>query len=202
MSHHRLAPPVPRPAPGDPTDAERLLEVLPVVRALLHRICWSPSDVDDLTQEVLIEVARALPRFEGRSQLTTYVHTITVRVAYRWLGATAKRRERESPLDLVAPPADTLDPESRALAREALRRLYRALDRLAPKLRVAFLLCDVYGLDPSEAATAEGVSSGTIRARLFRARVEVRRRLGNDPYLARLIDGAAPDGDTEETSDV
>jgi RNA polymerase sigma factor (sigma-70 family) len=202
MTTLRLAEPVPRAPKRDDIDAERLLEVLPLVRRLLHRLCWSPSDVDDLTQEVLIEVARALPRFEGRSQLTTYVHTITVRVAYRWLARAAKRRERESPLDLVAPPADMLDPESRVLAREALRRLYRCLDRMAPKLRVAFLLCDVHGLDPSEAAAAELVSSGTIRARLFRARAEVQRRLGSDPYLSRLMEVTESDTSTDEAGDV
>lgn len=179
-----------RPAPtdgSDPETAARLLEVLPRVRALLHRLCPSPSDLDDLTQEVLIELARALPRFEARSQLSTYVHTITVRVAYRWLTANAARRGREPALELVPPPVDAIDPESRAMAREALRRLYRCLDAMPSKLRVAFLLCDVHGLDPREAAAAEQVSWATIRVRLFRARREVRRRLAGDPFLARLI---------------
>jgi RNA polymerase sigma-70 factor (ECF subfamily) len=179
------------PPPAD--DADRLLELVPVVRRMLHRLCWSAADLDDLTQEALIEIARALPRFEGRAKLTTYAHTIAVRVAYRWLAATAERRGRESPLDLVPPPADTLDPESRAMAREALRRLYRCLDRMPAKLRVAFLLCDVHGLDPAEAAETEGVAPGAMRVRLLRARREVRRRLGSDPYVARLV--ATEDGD-------
>lgn len=181
MNVLRLAAPVAR----DP-DAERLTEVLPLVRRLLHRLCWSPTDLDDLTQEVLIEVVRALPRFEGRAQLTTYVHTITVRVAYRWLAANAERRARSASLELL-PAAEAPDPESHAMAREALRRLYRCLDKMSPKLRVAFLLCDVHGLDPGEAAAAEGVSSASIRVRLFRARREVRRRLAGDPFLARLM---------------
>ena len=191
MTSLRLASPI----MSDHEQAERLLEVLPLIRRLLHRLCWSHNDLDDLTQEVLIEVAKALPRFDGRSKLTTYVHTITVRVAYRWLAASAKRNARHTSLELVPPPIDAVDPESHAAAREALRRLYRCLDRMAPKLRLAFLLCEVHGLEQHEAAVAEGVSPTTMRVRLFRARREVRRRLAGDPFLSMFMA-------TDEVSDV
>jgi RNA polymerase sigma-70 factor, ECF subfamily len=182
MSVVPLRPPIPE------SDEDRLMALVPQIRRLLYRLCWSPSDLDDLTQEALIELAQALPRFEGRSKLSTYAHTIAIRVAYRWLEAQRERR-REIELDVVAPPPDELDPETRAMAREALRRLYRCLERLPLDQRIAFLLCEIEGWSPAEAAQAEDVSAGTMRARLMRARREVERRLAGDPYLARLMGG-------------
>lgn len=169
--------------------AERLLAVIPSVRALLHRLCWSNADLDDLTQEVLIEVAKALPRFEGRARLTTYAHTIAVRTAYRWLASRRKRAAREVVLELVPEPAGAMDPESQAMARAALRRLYRCLEELEPELRMAFLLCDVEGLAPTEAAELERIRPGTMRARLFRARRRVHGKLEGDAYIEHLVAG-------------
>jgi RNA polymerase sigma-70 factor (ECF subfamily) len=142
------------------------------------RLLGPSGDHDDASQEALIEIARALPQFEGRASVETLAHKITVRVAYRHFG-----RRRESPLELVPPPADTVDPESRAASREALRRLYRCLDRLPEKRRVAFVLCAVEGLSPTEAAEVEGTSSLAMRSRLMHAREEIARRLGPDPYF-------------------
>ena len=186
----RLLSPVPRPDPrldavrsGDARAIEEVLrELLPRVRGWLHRLLGPRSDLDDATQDALSELASALPRFEGRASFATLAHRITVRTAYRYF-----RRAQETSLSLVAPPVDELDPESRAMQREALARLYRCLDRLPEKRRVAFVLCCVEGLSPSEAAEIEGTSGVTMRSRLMHARAEVARRLSSDPYVAALI---------------
>lgn len=169
---------------GDPRAIEEVLrELLPRVRGWLHRLLGPRSDLDDATQDSLAELAVALRRFEGRASFATLAHRITVRTAYRYFG----RRAQETSLSLVAPPVDELDPESRAMQREALARLYRCLDRLPEKRRVAFVLCCIEGLSPSEAAEIEGTSSVTMRSRLMHARAEVARRLSSDPYAAALI---------------
>ncbi len=70
---------------GDP-DATRdaLRALLPRVRGWLYRLLGGSADLDDATQDALAEIARFLPRFEGRSSLATAAHRITVRVAYRY----------------------------------------------------------------------------------------------------------------------
>jgi RNA polymerase sigma-70 factor (ECF subfamily) len=184
---------------GSPDAIRRALEhLMPKVRGWLYRMLGPSGDYDDATQVALMEIARALPKFEGRASLDTHAHRIVVRVAYRFFD---NPRRRESPLELVPPPADLVDPESRAASREALRRLYRCLERLPEKRRVAFLLCAVEGLSPQEAAEVEGTSALAMRSRLLHARDEVARRLGNDPFFAArrgAWDGGPARGSGEE----
>jgi RNA polymerase sigma-70 factor, ECF subfamily len=169
---------------GDP-DATRdaLRALLPRVRAWLFRLLGSSSDLDDATQEALTEIARFLPRFEGRSSLATAAHRITVRVAYRYFGAG----KAEMPLESVPELVDPEHIESKVMAREALVRLHRCLDRLPPRRRVAFVLCAIEGLTPTEASRVAGTTALAMRARLIHARREIARMLKHDPYLARWI---------------
>lgn len=162
------------------------------MRALAPRVrLWvfrhvgpSGAHVDDATQEALIQLAEALPHFEGRSKLVTYAHRIAVRVAVRH----ARKARRDPPVELVAI-NDARTPEALAMHRESLRRLYGALDRLSPKLRTAYVLCDVERLSHEEAAEVEEVGLFTLRARLKRARVQLRALLRDDPYFAPLFGG-------------
>lgn len=187
MPQHRPLPGLEALRSGEPDAIRRALEhLLPRVRGWMYRMLGPAGDYDDAAQVALLEIARALPRFEGRASLETLAHRIVVRVAYRHFDDP---RRRESPLELVPPPADLVDPESRAASREALRRLYRCLERLPEKRRVAFLLCCVEGLSPQEAAEVEGTSALAMRSRLLHAREEVARRLGADPFFARAHHG-------------
>jgi RNA polymerase sigma-70 factor (ECF subfamily) len=175
------------------TLTEVILELSPRVRAWLCRLLGPRGELDDAVQDALIEIATALPRYEGHASLRTFAHRITVRVAYRHFG----RHRREPALSLV-PPIDPspdasveacVDPESRAISRQALDRLYRCLERLPKKRRVAFVLCAIEGLTPTEAAEITGTSAVAMRSRLMHARADVTRRLSSDPYIATLIGG-------------
>lgn len=165
-----------------------LAELAPDVRRWTFRLLGPVPHLDDAMQDVLIALAGALPRHEGRSSLRTLAYRITVRVVYRHLKKQRALREREAPLELLPPPADRIDPESQVLHREALKRLYRCLDRMPERRRVAFVLCAIEGMTPGEAAAIEGVSGVTMRARLWHARREIGRRLAKDPYVERLIE--------------
>jgi RNA polymerase sigma-70 factor (ECF subfamily) len=75
------------------------------------------------------------------------------------------------------------DPESR----EALRALYRVLDGLGNRRRLAFVLRHVQGLEMMEAASALGVSESTLRRELVRARAHLARAGQREPALARYL---------------
>jgi RNA polymerase sigma factor (sigma-70 family) len=173
-----------RAVAGDP-DAIRdtLRAMLPLIRRWLVRLLGRSPDLDDATQEALTELAQFLPRFEGRSKLETAAHKITVRVAYRYFG---QRREvgLEAVPELVAPSHDA---DARIVAREALARLQRCLRRLPAKRRMAFALCAIEGLTPSEAAELAGTTAVAMRCRLIWARRELARMLEHDPYLAHWM---------------
>lgn len=165
---------------GDP-DAVRdaLRELLPQVRLWLVRLLGRSPDLDDAVQDALTEIAGFLPRFEGRSKLTTAAHRITVRVAYRYF-ASAKAVALEAVPEIVDGAAGA---EARVAAREALARLHRCLRRLPAKRRTAFVLCAIEGKSPSEAAALAGTTALAMRCRLSWARREIARMLQHDPYI-------------------
>ncbi len=167
---------------------EVLAELMPGVRRLLHRLLGPRADLDDAVQDALFAIADALPRYEGRASLETFARKIALRVAYRYF----RRAPRETSIELVPPPPDTIDPESRAMSREALRRLYRCLDKLPKKRRVAFVLCAIEGLSPLEAAMVVGTRASAMRSRLMHARREVARMLSADPYVSALLGEEVP----------
>lgn len=174
---------------GDPSATrDALRALLPDVRRWLYRLLGRSPDLDDATQDALAEIAAFLPRFEGRSTLRTAAHQITVRVAYRYFGRTTHVPLEAVP-DLVAPESTA---DARVMAREALARLQRCLQRMPPKRRVAFVLCAIEGLSPTEAAHIAGSSSLAMRCRLLQARREVARMLAHDPYLARWLQPESP----------
>lgn len=173
-----------RPLADDSVETrETLRALLPHVRRWLVRLLGRTPDLDDATQEALTEIAKFLPRFEGRSKLETAAHKITVRVAYRYFGTT-KEVALDSVPELAAPASDA---DARIVAREALARLQRCLRRLPAKRRVAFVLCAVEGMTPSEAAEVAGTTAVAMRCRLIWARRELARMLEHDPYLAQWM---------------
>src|SRR5262249_7850015 len=153
-------------------------------RGWRSRLLGRTADLDDATQDALSEIAGFLPRFQGRAKLETAAYQIVVRVAYRYF-ANAK----EVSLDVVPEIADdAAGADTRVMAREALARLHRCLGRLPAKRRVAFVLCAIEGLTPSEAARVAGRTALAMRCRLVYARREVARMLRRDPYLACWIE--------------
>ena len=170
-------------AAGSDATHDTLRALLPHVRRWLARMLGRSPDLDDATQDALTEIARFLPRFEGRSKLETAAHKITVRVAYRYF-----RSHKEVALEAVPEPIDPeVAADERLLAREALGRLQRALRRLPAKRRLAFALCAIEGLTPSEAAELAGTTAVAMRCRLVWARRELARLLDHDPYLAPYL---------------
>lgn len=151
---------------------QTLLRLMPAVRRWLYRMLGPAAPLDDAVQDALIELAQALPRFEGRAPLESFARTITVRIAYRYF----KRREN-APLDPELHPSSEPTPDRQLAERRSLLRLHRCLARLSPKRRTAFVLCAIEELSPHEAAALVGTSAGSMRARFMHARAELARYL-------------------------
>jgi RNA polymerase sigma-70 factor, ECF subfamily len=133
------------------------------VYALALRICRNADDAEDALQETFIAAYRALPRFDRRARVSTWLYRIAANKCYDVL---AKRRPTADAAALPEP-ADPHDPFARSRSRELLAQ---ALDGLPEQFREAALLCDVCGLTPAEAGEALGVPEGTMKSRSFRAR--------------------------------
>ena len=177
---------VSRAKAGDGAALRELAErELPRVERLLGRILGPRHDFEDLVQNVFLELCRALPGYRGDSKLSTFVGGITVRIARRALRPSAYERRR-GPMPVEVPSEDR-NPERSAAARERLRRLHAALDRIKPKKRIAFTLWALEGMTPSEIAEVTGAKVHTVRSRIFHARHE----LMEDPSVRALVEGGS-----------
>src|SRR5205085_690618 len=123
----------------------------PRIERMLRLRVGSHMDVDDLRQIVLLELCRALPRYRGEGSLSSFVCGITVRVVRRAKRSWARAKRLQSLAGDER--AMTADPEERSFAREGVRRLERALSRIAPNKRNAFLMWAVGGKEPQEIAS-------------------------------------------------
>ena len=126
-----------------------------------------PGTADDLTQETYLRAFRALPGFEGRSSVRTWLLGIARRVCADHLRAVVRRRRLDARLAAhVSTQHPHPDPALRLGAADLLAHL--GVER-----RTAFVLTQVLGLSYAEAAQVEDVPIGTIRSRVARARDEL-----------------------------
>ena len=143
--------------------------------AVVRSVIGDSDELEDVLQLVFIEIHRCLPRFEGRSRLSTWLYRIAVNVALqhlrkrrrkRWLvlGPTGDEGRHEA-----APVDDSLRAEDRALLREVVR----SLDVLTDKKRVVWQLHELQGLEPQEIGEILEIPTNTVRSRLLAARREV-----------------------------
>jgi RNA polymerase sigma-70 factor, ECF subfamily len=143
------------------------------VYGLCLRLTGQPAMAEDCTQECFIAAWRALPNFEGRSQLSTWLHRIAVNtvLAYR----------RRRPSDALRS-AGVLDEEAIAVPDGAdaggTADVEDALDRLPQGARDVVVLVGVYGHSHEEAADMLGIATGTSKAQLHRGRKLLAQQLG------------------------
>ena len=148
---------------GDAHALDRLLsELAPYVRRLCTRI--APEVADDATQEALLAVFRGLPSLQAPEAIITWVRAISVRKAVR----LARRAGLEA---AAAQPAT----EPRAPSLEGLVDIGDALGRLPLPQRVVLVLRACEGLSEQEIAATLGISAGTVKSRLHRARAAFRK---------------------------
>jgi len=139
-------------------------------QAEVWRFCAAlidPGAADDLTQETFLRAFKALPGFEGRSGIRTWLLGIARRACADHLRAVVRRRRLDAKL---AAQAWTEVPHPDPAQRLGTADLLRALSE---ERRTAFVLTQVIGLSYAEAATVEEVPVGTIRSRVARAREEL-----------------------------
>lgn len=155
------------------------------VHATLHRILGSNRDMEDLIQDSFLQVFHSIGSFRGEAKLATWINRVTARVAYNYI---SHRRATTVALESV-PELEARDPsaEQKAMAREAVRRLYMALDRVEAKQRIAFALHAIDGRSLREVAEITDSTVMATKTRVWRARKELDRRARKDPLLAQYL---------------
>jgi RNA polymerase sigma-70 factor, ECF subfamily len=158
----------------------------PRIEWMLRKHLGDRQDLDDLVQTVYVELLKVLPRFRGESSLATFIGGITLMVVRRARRGTAWDARR-MPLEAETE-AESPSPERNAIAREQLRRLERALDRISTPKRRALLMWSVAGLTPQQIADTTESSVAATRSRIFYAQKELGARARKDAYLRELVE--------------
>jgi len=147
------------------------------IYSLALRMVRDRAEAEDMAQEAFLRIFRGLPTFRGDSALSTWM----VRVALNTFNRHLRRLPRLIPLPEVeseagesggrgASPRAARDPEEDAIASEEARRVRRLVAGLPANFRDAVTLFYLQDRSVEEAAAALGVSSGTLKSRLFRGR--------------------------------
>jgi RNA polymerase sigma-70 factor (ECF subfamily) len=152
---------------------------------LCLRMLASAQSAEDATQEAFIAAYRSVHRFRGSQSggFRAWLFRIAVNACYDEMrrrkarpsvSLDAPRGESGRPLD-VPNPGPTL--EERAQTAELGGAIEDALNALPSDQRLAVVLCDVQGMEYAEIALVMGVSLGTVKSRINRARSRLRERL-------------------------
>jgi RNA polymerase sigma-70 factor, ECF subfamily len=141
------------------------------------------ADAEDAVQDALLSALTHVQQFRGHAKMSTWVTAIVIN------SSRMKLRGRLSPVQLSLDdttgqqdfrltdliPDSRPGPEAEFRKREMAEMLANAISRLSPILRRTFELRDVHGLSIREAAHLMGIPSGTVKARLARARMKLRK---------------------------
>ncbi|MBX6363305.1 MAG: sigma-70 family RNA polymerase sigma factor [Gemmatimonadetes bacterium] len=143
----------------------------PRVYAIVRRLAGDDALADDWAQETWLRVVRALPSFRGEARFSTWIHRIAVNCALHGKRWRKRRESSELPLPAALPAEATPDAGLLRI------RLERALDRIPEGMRRVIVLHDVEGYTHEEIGEMLGISPGTSKSQLFKARARMRELL-------------------------
>jgi RNA polymerase sigma-70 factor (ECF subfamily) len=152
------------------------------------KVCGQREDAEDTMQEVLVKSLPQLAKFESPRALLVWLYKVAKNRCLM-----TRRRSRFAPepdlsLDGLMPDRYQLDrfakegplnPESLAIRSQEARRLREVIQKLPPQYRIVLVLRDMEGLTDEEVGEVTGVRPGTVRVRLHRARLFVRKALAD-----------------------
>ena len=157
----------------------------PQIYRLGLKMLGNEQDAEDVLQETFIKAYQNIESFEGRSKISTWLYRIALNESLMRL-----RKRTDAQVDLDAGietddgeiiPRQIVDwcclPEKELMSHESRQAIQRAITALSDANRAAFLLRDVEGLSTWEAAEVLEISESALKARLMRARLQLRELL-------------------------
>src|SRR4051812_28254762 len=146
------------------------------LREPVARLCLSVTGnraaAEDAVQETFLAVHRALGAFRGESKASTWIYRIALTTALR----VRARGAKEHSSDPTAEPSVT-GPHEQVAAREEVRHVSAAIEKLSTEQRVVLSLFAIDGLGHAEIAELLGIPEGTVWSRLHLARKRLQTEL-------------------------
>lgn len=147
-------------------------------------IVQSPEDAEDVAQEVFVQAYESIRSFKGESKLSTWLYRITVSKAMDHL-RKKKRKKRFAFVqslfgpneELIHDPPDFVHPGVSLDNKEKAKELFKAIDMLPGKQKIAFTLNRIEGLSYQEISEIMKLTVASVESLLHRARKNLRKNL-------------------------
>jgi RNA polymerase sigma-70 factor (ECF subfamily) len=169
-------------------EASAFKEVVEGAQGLVYNtalgIVQNPEDAEDVAQEVFVQLYESIRSFKGESKLTTWLYRIAVSKAMDHL-RRKKRKKRFAFVqslfganeELIHDPPDFVHPGVNLDNKEKAAELFKAIERLPEKQKIAFTLNRIEGLSYQEISEIMKLSIPSIESLLHRARKNLRKTL-------------------------
>lgn len=162
------------------------------IYAMVNQLLRNTQDAEEVTQDAFIRAHRGLDKFRGDSSFSTWLYQIATNLArnrywYWW------RRKRDRSISFDQPltadsetslaeifPSDAETPRDATATQEFVDRVAACMETLNEKHREILTLRNVQNMAYEEIATILGISVGTVKSRIARARESLRAKLGDD----------------------
>jgi RNA polymerase sigma-70 factor (ECF subfamily) len=176
---------------GTPESVEEAVGLLQnMVFSFSMRVCGHREDAEDTMQDVLFSSLNHLAKLKEPEELAAWLYTVTRNRCRRMRRGPAVDTRRIT-LEELIPDHDELqrllpapeNPENDVLRAEQQNHLHEAVLSLPPTLRLVLVLHDMEELESEEVARILGLQTGTVRVRLHRARLALRKE------MARVLAG-------------
>jgi len=152
-----------------------------VIVNLAYRMVGDRTEAEDLAQETFVAAFKALPRFRADSKFSTWLYRIAANKCKDWLRA---KRPWQGVQDIdvdevldAGVAAEERTPERLLSQQQVAEQLDRAIQRLPPLYREAFVLKHVEGLSYEEMQEIVGVNADTLKMRVYKGRLQLSREL-------------------------
>lgn len=162
------------------------------IYSMVNQLLRNTQDAEEVTQDAFIRAHRGLGNFRGDSAFSTWLYQIATNLArnrywYWW------RRKRDKSISFDQPigpegdmtladviPAHVETPDDITVTQEFVDRIGQAMERLGTKHREILVLRNIKNLSYEEISEVLGISVGTVKSRIARARESLREKLGED----------------------
>lgn len=147
------------------------------VRQFVARATADGSDVDDITHEAFLTLAKIAGRYDGRTSARPFLVGIAAQLVRRRRRGLMRWAQALAGIAGGGAEARVRTPEEEATTSEEMRRFDAALSRLSEEKRLTFLMVEREGLSGEEVARALDIPVNTVWTRLHHARSELRRAI-------------------------
>ena len=187
---------------GDPDAFEQLMTPL---EKQIWRVCWHYTGeheaASDCGQDAMVRIWRGLAGYRGDCAFETWVYRVAANCCMDYL--RKKKRDRSESIEPLReqgfdPPDPKPGTEEQASAAEEQRELRECIARLPEEQREALILTQLEGISYDAAAGQLGVSEGTVKSRVNRAKARLKEWLSGSRELSRGRSVQQDEGEEKE----